>query len=310
MIYFKIGKVRIKKKGVLAPILEFSTLPYRELARKHNCDLCYTEMVHTNHIVNLSKKELFDEEILLSNKEDSPTSCQLVGDFTDKKTTLKAISLIDEHKNFDIIDLNFGCPSQRIIFGRSGSSLLKDITKVTPIIKEACETTTKPITIKIRLGFAKNEINFISSELFKTGINALAIHGRCANKGYATPSQAEDIRKLKEISQIPIIYNGDVNEDNYKDYLDFDGIMVARGALGNPGIFDLINGNKEKINREDRINAVWEYIKLWEKNQTPFPKFKVSIIPFIKGAPKSSVLRNKISNSKTIDEIKSILPKE
>ncbi len=310
MIKFKIGKVPIRNQGILAPILEFSTLPYRELARAHNCGLCYTEMIHTNHLVNLSRDELFDEEILRSTAEDSPTSCQLVGDFTNKKTTLEAISIIDKHKHFDIIDLNFGCPSQRIISGSSGSGLLKDVTKVTPIIKEICETTTKPVTIKTRLGFTKNEIDFISNEFFKTGIDALAIHARCAKCSYAIPPKSDEVRRIKKISPIPIIYNGDVTEDNYKDYLDFDGVMVARGALGNPGIFDLINGNKEEITREDKLKALHEYVNLWEKYPTSFPKFKVSIIPFIKGTPKSSVLRDRISKAKTISEIRAILPKE
>lgn|GEM_PF-1018255 len=310
MIKFKIGKVPIRKQGVLAPILEFSTLPYRELSRIHNCGLCYTEMIHTNHLVNISEDELFQEELLKSTKEDTHTSCQLIGDFTNKKTTIDAVSIIDNHKYFDIIDLNFGCPSQRIISGKSGSGLLKDIPRVIPVIKEICEITTKPVTIKTRLGFTKNEIEFISKEFIKTGIDALAIHARCAKDSYAVPAKPDQVRKIKKETTIPIIYNGDVNEANYKYFLDFDGIMVARSALGNPGIFDLINRNKGTITKEDKQLALFEFLELLEKHPISFQKLKISILPFIKGTPKSSVLRDKISKAKTISEIRDILPKE
>jgi len=310
MIYFKIGKIPIRKKGILAPMLEFSTLPYRELVRKHNCDLCYTEMVHTNYLANLSSEKLEFEDLLQSTKDDSPTSLQLVGDFTDRKTTLKAASLIDEHKYFDIIDLNLGCPSIRIIKGKSGSALLKDITKITPTIKELCETITKPITIKTRLGFSRNEIPFISTELFKTGINALAIHARCAIDSYNIPCNVQEVRNIKETSPIPIIYNGDINENNYKNYLGFDGLMVARSALGSPCIFDLINCSKQEITKEDKLVAMHEFLTFCTKHPIPFNKLKVSIIPFTKGLIKGSIIRDKISKAKTIDEIKEILPKE
>jgi len=307
MIYFKIGKIPLHRKGVFAPLLDYSTLPYRLLVREHNCDLCYTEMIHTRHIANLSPEQLNKEELLASTKEDKPTSLQLVGDFTDKKTTLAAARIIDAHKNFDIIDLNLGCPSMRIIAGRSGSAHLKDITKITPIIKELKETCSKPITVKTRLGYSKNEINFIYSELLKTGIDGIAIHARTAQENYSAPSRSEIVRQLLKDATIPIIYNGDINEKNYTDFLDFPALMVGRGALGYPQIFDLINNSVPEINIRNRIKTLEEYIKLCEAHPISFTKLKIASLLFIKEIPGSPAIRNNLSQAKSISELKEII---
>jgi len=307
MIHFKIGKIPISKKGIFAPLLDYSTLPYRLLVREHNCDLCYTEMVHTHHIANLSPEQLEKEELLASTKEDKHTSLQLVGDFTDKKTTLAAARIIDCNKHFDIIDLNLGCPSERIIAGRSGSAHLKDITKIIPIIKELKETCSKPITVKTRLGYSKNEINFIYSELLKTGIDGIAIHARTAQENYSTPAKPEVVRDLIKNATIPIIYNGDINEKNYSDFLDFPALMVGRGALGYPQIFDLIDNKKKEIKIRDRIKTLEEYIKLCEKHPIPFTKLKIASLLFIKEIPGSTIIRNNLSQAKSIPEIQEII---
>ncbi len=307
MIYFKIGKVPISKRGIFAPLLDYSTLPYRLLVREHNCDLCYTEMVHTHHIANLSLEQLKTEELLASTKEDTHTSLQLVGDFTDKKTTLAAARIIDSNKNFDIIDLNLGCPSMRIIAGRSGSAHLKDITTIIPVIKELKETCSKPITVKTRLGYSKNEINFIYSELLKTGIDGIAIHARTAQENYSTPSKPEVIRQLLKDATIPIIYNGDINEKNYSTFLDLPALMVGRGALGCPQIFDLIDNKKKEIKIKDRLKTLNEYIKLCEKHPIPFTKLKIASLLFIKEIPGSTVIRNNLSQAKSISDIQEII---
>jgi len=309
MIYFKIGNIPIHKKGVFAPLLDYSTLPYRLLVREHNCDLCYTEMVHTYHITSLDSSLFNKEELLMSASEDKTTSLQLVGDFTNKKTTLDAAHIIDKYKSFNIIDLNLGCPSERIIAGKSGSAHLKDITKIISIIKELKETCSKPITVKTRLGYSKNEINFIYSELLKTGIDAIAIHARTAKNNYSIPSSPDIVRDLIKESPVPIIYNGDVNEKNYQDYLDFPALMVGRGALGFPQIFDLIDGKKKEIKINERIKTLNEYITLCKKHPISFTKVKIAALLFIKEIPGSTVIRNKISQSKSIEEILEITKK-
>ncbi len=304
---FKIGKVTIRNKGVLAPMLEFTTLPFRLLCKKYGCGLTYTEMIHTFHIKKIDINEI---ESLSSCEKDNPTSVQLVGDFTNKQLTIDAAHILDKHKHFNIIALNLGCPSKKIISGNSGSALLKDISKITPVIKEIKETCKKPITTKVRLGYLKNEINYISKQLEKTGIDAIAIHARTANQNYGAPADVDSVRKIKEQLNMPVIYNGDVNQHNFQDLLDFDGLMVGRNALGNPLIFKQIKENNIfEINYNQKLDALKEFLDLCNLHPIPFGKLKVSVLPFISGFPQSSVLRNKISMSKTEVELKEILNK-
>jgi tRNA-dihydrouridine synthase B len=311
MTCFKIKNISIKNKGVLAPMQEYTHLPFRLLCKKYSAGLLFTEMVSTRHVLEF-KDDLFSLDLLTSSLDDTPTAVQLFGDFKDKKNTLESIHLLDKYNSFDIIDLNLGCPSLKIINSKSGSYNLKQIDAILPIIKEAVETTKKPITIKTRLGFNKNEIEKISSNLIKTGISALSIHGRLACENYSVNSRIDIVRKIKNNYQIPIIYNGDVSFENLESFSDFDGVMVGRAALGNPFIFKQIDSFYKKgvaLEKQNNFSELSLFLEFVKKHPISFSKLKVSLIPFFKGKEGSSKIRDEIAKSKNLDEIIKILDK-
>jgi tRNA-dihydrouridine synthase B len=305
MVYFKLKDVSILKKGFLAPMQEYSHLPFRLLCQEYGSGLTFSEMVNIHYILK-NKENLIDLELLKSTKTEH-SAVQLFGDFS-LKETLKAISLMDNYKYFKVIDLNLGCPSNKIISNNSGAYNLKQIDKILPIIKDATSICKKPITVKTRLGFSKNNILKNSSLLEKTNVSAITIHGRLAEENYSKKSDVLSVRKVLSQLSIPVIYNGDVFEDNFKEYLDFPAIMVARGALGNPFIFKKINQSKYfSLTNKNRKKAILLYLKLLKKHPVSFLKTKVSLIPFFKGDQGSFKIREEISKAKTFKEITEII---
>ena len=311
MIDFKIKNIPIAKKAILAPMLEFTNLPLRLLAKKYGAALTYTEMIHVHYLLN---KDISEIPILKSNSNDTPTAVQLVGDFT-KKETIKAAQILDKSKAFDIIDFNFGCPSQKIMAGNAGSKLLQNISKAIPIIKEIKETTNKPITIKTRLGYMQNDIEKIIINFEKANIDAITIHARASNEFYNIKSNSDIVRKVILETSIPIIYNGDINKSNFNDFLDFPRIMIGRGALGNLFIFKQINSfikNNELLEKPEyeSLDELKQYLDLCDKYNYDWLDIKKTIIPFISGFEDASKLRNSLSQVTNNQEFKQIINKQ
>ncbi|MFA6650279.1 MAG: tRNA-dihydrouridine synthase [archaeon] len=311
---FQISKYKFKSRGVLAPILDYSTLPFRLLCKDYGASLTFTEMVHIKQVVPF-EKDLSKISSLDSCKDDKVTAVQLVGDFTDRKLTLKAIEVIDSLKDFDIINLNLGCPSGKIIAGNSGSCLIKDLSKVLPVIKEIKSVSNKPVTVKTRLGFYENEINIISKKLISTGIDGLVVHARRAVDNYSVKAEVSFLKKLNKEISIPFIYNGDVSKNNLNLFDDFSAIMVAREALGNPYIFTQIvdydlQKEIEEYDLEKRKKAFLDFLKIYKKHKIPFPKFKLIVVSFLKDFPKASQLRDVVSKSKNEIELISVIKEE
>lgn len=310
MSYFKIKNISINHKGILAPMQEYTHLPFRMVCKDYKAGLTVTEMISVDHVLE-NKEDLSKVDLLSSVKEDAPSAVQLFGDFKLKKT-IDAISLLDDYKYFDIIDLNLGCPSKKVIDSKSGSYNLKQIEKIFPIIKEACKITKKPITIKTRLGFNKNEIDLIVSNILKTDVSALTVHARLATDNYSIKPKFEAVINLKEKLDIPLIYNGDVSLENINLVNDFQGVMVGRASLGNPYIFFQIDyfskksSLKENLSYKDQLSLFLKYVK---KYPISFQKLKLSVIPFFKGEKGSARIRDLISKSKSEEELITIINK-
>ncbi|MDD3178331.1 MAG: tRNA-dihydrouridine synthase [Candidatus ainarchaeum sp.] len=310
MTNVKIGNISIKKKGVLGPMLEYTTHPYRLLCNEYDCGLCFSEMVYINQLV-YAPESLNNSSLLNSSKKDSPSAFQLVGDFSDSVLSLKAVEFIDNYNFFDIIDFNTGCPSNRVINGNSGSGLLKNIDSILSTLKNAKGISKKPITVKTRLGFDKVDIFNNVEKLVNTGIDAITIHARKAIDSNNISSDYNIVRKLKKEFSLPIIYNGDITDDNFFEFFDFDLLMVSRNALGNPFVFKKINYFEKKNsflekNFLENLNALKRFHEIEKKNPINFVKKKNMALQFIKDFQGASFFRNKICVSKSDSDLEKI----
>ena len=232
-----IGKLKLKSNLILAPMAGISDLPYRMLNRKFGAELAFTEMVNARSLSYTNVKAL---EMLSSAKGDRPLGIQLVGN--EPEYLNRAIEKLHKFK-FDILDFNAACPERKVTAKGEGAALLKDISKLKRLLKILVRESKWPVTVKIRAGWDKNTINAKDAALCAedAGVSAIFIHGRTRNQLYGGQVDYGIIRKVKDAVKVPVIGSGDVLSGslakNMFDETGCDGILLARGALGNPWLF-------------------------------------------------------------------------
>ncbi len=298
-----IGPLKIKTPILLAPMLDITTLPFRLLCRKQGAALAYTEMLYTNQLLHPNPKT---KQILKTCKEDKPLGIQITG--SSLKEFKRLIPFLKKSK-FDLIDLNCGCPATRIIGTKAGSYLLKDPKKIHEIIK-ILKQTGKPVTAKIRLGFNKNNVLEIAKAIEKAGADAITIHPRKSNDPYSTPAQWEEIKRVKSKLKIPVIANGDVfTYQNAQTLLEFaDGIMIGRGAIGNPSIFKSLQEENYLPTAEEKLKQFQLYLSLCKKHKIiNLQQIKHLGSHFLKGFKGASKKRNELMQLKTFNEIQDFI---
>lgn len=301
----KISSLTLKNRLILAPMLEITNLPYRILCRKAGASLAYTEMIYTNQILHQNQ---FSVKI---PKEDRPLGIQITGSFVEEfKKILPFL------KNYDLIDLNCGCPATRIIGTKAGAYLLKDPEKIVEIIK-ILKTAGKPVTAKIRLGFNKNNAIEIAKIIEKAGADAITVHARKSNDSYAVPADWNEIKKIKTVLKIPVIGNGDIfTPENCKKMLEIcDGAMIGRAAIGDPLVFkrilDYLNEGKETTSEtKENLKQFQLYIKLSKKykviNIQQIKQLGSHSIKGFNGAPKK---RDEFMKLKSLKDIEDFIQK-
>jgi len=260
-----IGSVKLKNNLFLAPMVDVTDLPYRLICRRSGAGMAYTEMLNIGAILHTNKKT---QNLMKTNDEDKPSGVQITAPH------VRDFKAVTEHlRDFDIVDINCGCPSIRIMDNASGSYLLKTPMKIAryiQVLKEAGYTATA----KIRLGFKKNNVMNVAKAVEKAGADALTLHARMAYHSYKTPADWKWIANVKKNIGIPVIGNGDViNGESAAHMLDCaDGVMVARAAIGDPLIFSRIQNylraGKEKDKNLDvkgNLQLFLEYLSLAKK---------------------------------------------
>lgn len=245
MMKLKIGNVEIDGGIILGPMAGVTDLPFRILCKEQGADLIYTEMVSAKGIQYNNKNT---ENLLVVKEEERPVAIQLFGaDPYILSETAKKI----EHRNFDILDINMGCPVPKVVNNGEGSALMKEPKLVGEIVKAVSSAIKKPLTVKIRKGFNDSLINAveIAKIIEDNGASAVAVHGRTREQYYSGRADWSIIKAVKEAVSIPVIGNGDVftpgDAIRLLQETNCDGVMVARGARGNPWIFKRI---KEYMN--------------------------------------------------------------
>ena len=233
----KIGNVTIPGILALGPMAGVTDLPFRLLCKEQGAGLIYTEMVSAKGIYYNNKNT---ESLLCVEEEERPVALQLFGE--DPYIMSEMAKRIEE-RNFDILDINMGCPVPKVVNNGEGSALLKNPKRVGEIVEAISKAIKKPVTVKIRKGFSAEEANApeIAKIAQESGAAAVAVHGRTREQYYSGKADWNIIRQVKEAVHIPVIGNGDVfTPQDAKRMLEetgCDGIMIARGAQGNPWIF-------------------------------------------------------------------------
>jgi tRNA-dihydrouridine synthase B len=231
-----IGPLHLDNNLLLAPMAGITNLPMRLMAWEQGAALCYTEMVSVNGIVRDGKKTF---ELIRSGHGDRPLGIQIFGE--DPILMAEGAKLVEEHG--DLIDINMGCPVRKVVTSGAGSALLREPAKVAAIIRAVRQATSLPLTIKIRAGWETGAESFreIGRIAEEEGCDAITLHPRSRAQMFDGKADWDCIRELKEMVRIPVIGSGDLF--NAADVLAMlhqtgcDGVMIARGALGNPWIF-------------------------------------------------------------------------
>ncbi len=306
-------------KAFLAPMAGVSDPALRLQCKKMGAGLVVTEFTSIHSIIAKEKqlkenKKTIQEFIEFSQLE-RPLSVQLFG--SDLLSLEKAAKIVEPF--FDIIDYNMGCPAPHITQQMAGGALLQEVNLTKQIFNTLTNAVKKPVTLKIRSG-----VTSASKYLFKDiatiaedeGIEMITLHPRTVSQGYSGKADWAMIKELKEISNIPIVGNGDITTpEDAKSMIDETGcdyVMIGRGAMGNPFLFEQINdylktGSYKEYTFQDRLDAFFDYLELTNNYQIKFANIKSQAIRFTKGMINGSKIRARISISKNLDELKKIM---
>ena len=302
----KIGNVSVASGVVLGPMAGVTDLPFREICKEFGCGMTYSEMVSSKAMHFNDKKSL---SLLNKGKSEVPFVVQIFG--SDPYTMAECASKIEKMQIADIIDINMGCPVPKVVNNGDGSALMKNLPLAYEIIKSVVDAVNLPVTVKFRKGWDHNSVNAVEFALNaeKAGVSAIAVHGRTRSDFYTGNADWDIIKEVKNAVSVPVIGNGDVFQysdiERMKEYTNGDGVMIARGALGNPFIFsgqshtekDVI---KTALNHLDKlVEFKGEYVAVREARK--------HMSWYIKGMHNAAKYKNQICMSDSSEKIRCIL---
>jgi len=320
-----IGSLTIPIPLVLAPMSGYTDSPFRALCRAHGCGLVFTGLVSAAGI-NFSNPSTLN--YVHSSSEERPVAAHIYG--ASPETLASAAQTIESLEQFDLIDINCGCPVPKIMKKGAGAALMEDQEKLYRIVKVVSEAVSLPVTVKTRLGISPERANIseIAQAIEEGGASALFLHARFAVVGHSGPADWDMLKRIVRERSIPVIGNGGVMSGH--DAIDMlqrtsvAGVMIGRGAIGNPWIFEearsLLTGETYKPptveERRETIAAHLHSLFAWmdeenarRKRPRPFTeratchKFRGHLVKYLAGFPKKRAIRSRLINLDTIDAV-------
>lgn len=314
---WKIGNVEIENQLVLAPMAGVTNEAFRSICKEMGAGLVVCEMISDKALSFHNAKTI---KMTGVSQNEHPLSMQIFG--ADKETLVYAAKWIYENTDADIIDINMGCPVNKVAKrAGAGSSLLRDPNKVYEITKAVVEATPLPVTVKIRIGWDENNINAVENAkmIEKAGACAIAVHGRTRAQMYSGHANLDVIKDVVEAVNIPVVGNGDIVDGSSAlhmlEYTGCKAIMIGRGALGNPWIFKEINAyfageEFKRPSKEEIYNMIvdqYERLLKLKGERLALLEMRSHVGWYLKGMQGSAQIKNKANQALSFEEVKKIL---
>lgn len=312
----KIGNVSLKNNLILAPMAGVTDLPFRLLCKEQGAGLLCMEMVSAKAIYFNNKNT---EELLTIDDREPPVSLQLFGSDPD---IISEMAKKIENRPFSILDINMGCPVPKVAGNGEGSALMKNPKLVEEIVSKTAKAIKKPVTVKIRKGFDDEHINAVEIARIaeSAGAAAVAVHGRTREQYYSGKADWDIIRQVKEAVKIPVIGNGDVTSPEAARQLmettGCDGIMIGRGAQGNPWIFRQIlhwmeTGEEEpKPDLEEVKAMILRHARMlveYKGVYTGIREMRKHVAWYTAGYPNSAKLRARVNEIESLEALEHLI---
>ena len=313
---FQIGNKTINNDIIIAPMAGISNDAFRHLCFEFGVGLVCSEMVSDKAIYYENNRTL---DMLKISEDVHPVSLQIFG--SDIQTMVYAAKVLDQKTNCDFIDINMGCPVNKVVKTGAGSAMMKNEDETVIIVKNIIQNVNKPVTVKMRLGWDVKNMNYLSlaKKLEEVGVSAIALHARTRSQMYEGHSDWKHIKVLKDNLHIPVIGNGDVRSlDDYllmKKETNCDGVMIGRALIGNPFLIKEINNYNEgkerySFSNDDKL----DYCLIHAKKLLDLQGEKLAmsqmrgIAPhYLTGMYNASVYKEKMNHIKTYDDLENII---
>lgn len=232
---FKIGNIELDNRVVVAPMAGISNSAFRLTVKEFGAGLVYAEMISDKGIIQRNRNTM---NLLHIDEREYPLALQIFGG--EKETLVEAAQYVDQQTNADMIDINMGCPVNKIIKCEAGAKWLLNPDKIYEMVSAVTEAVEKPVSVKMRIGWDEEHIFAVENALAaeKAGASAIAMHGRTRVQMYEGKANWDVLRQVSEKITIPFIGNGDVatpiDAERMLEETGVDAVMIGRAALGNP----------------------------------------------------------------------------
>ncbi|HEY4566716.1 MAG TPA: tRNA dihydrouridine synthase DusB [Savagea sp.] len=314
---FSIGDVSIDNRVVVAPMAGISNSAFRLTVKEFGAGLIYAEMISDKGIVQKNKRTL---DMLYIDERENPLSLQIFGG--EKETLVEAAKYVDEKTTADIIDINMGCPVNKIIKCEAGAKWLLDPDKIYEMVEAVVQSVRKPVSVKMRIGWDDEHVYAVENALAAeaAGASAVAMHGRTRQQMYEGTANWDVIRRVSERMTIPFIGNGDVSTpQDAKRMLEetgVDAVMIGRAALGDPWMIyrtvryletgELIPepSAQEKI---DVCLLHFNRLMALKGERVAVKEMRKHTAWYMKGIRGSGTIRKEINSAETADQLTGLL---
>lgn len=302
----RLRRIELKHPLILAPLAGFTDLAFRRICRDFGIELTYTEMISAKGLLYGSDKSL---DLLINHEEEYPLGVQLFG--SELEDFKRALEILRKEKRFEALDINMGCPVKKVIRNGDGSYLMKDPEKVYHILKGLREEMDETLSAKMRLGLSKASINVleVSQAAEEAGVDFLTVHGRTTDQLYSGTADWEKILEVKSQRKIPVFGSGDLfSYDDCKKRLDegIDGLMLARGVLGNPFLIrELITGEKKPVTIKEKVETMLKHLDYYleDKTKNGLVEFRAHLMHYLKGVRGGAAIRGRLASLNTKEEL-------